>query len=443
MEMDVFEGWQSDPDDFAARLAAYGTREQAIAEDEGIGFDYGTFDSPYSIDPTATTQPVYSKAKWGYNLEGDLVIIEPSRIIGHEPISSPIPRGPGQAQLDVEAGILPDEFALGSIGPAATGGGYADIWQQGLLGEKRHLPFDTDPRTFTVDAPAPDIIGFDPGMIASELGQRRELDFTDTYVPSLAETDAYGASIQPERDFAERASAIAPFMDFTETPERGVMERMADIIPFYDPQPVQAAAPAPIFESPEGWGGTVYEDPEVMPGRWYDEGAEGVRTRDRMALVGESGPELALFPNGTEIIPLDRKMKPAQAKRLRRRGEFAKAIDSFQFGGFVGDMGPEVTDLPPGAQVMPAGVSEMMTGRPTRAPRSLFRQAGMRAPSAQTISNLLPEEIEVYQEMGRLAGIPEKAFEREFRSMVPMGQGGTQQARFAPRRAGRTRYGSI
>jgi len=67
----------------------------------------------------------------------------------------------------------------------------------------------------------------------------------------------------------------------------------------------------------------------------------------------------------------------------------------------------------------------------------------MRAPSAQTISNLLPEEIEVYQEMGRLAGIPEKAFEREFRSMVPMGQGGTQQARFAPRRAGRTRYGSI
>ena len=136
-------------------------------------------------------------------------------------------------------------------------------------------------------------------------------------------------------------------------------------------------------------------------------------------------------------------MKSDQARRLRRRGEFAKTIDSFEFGGFIGDMGPEVSDLPPSAQVMPAGVSEMMTGRPTRAPRSLFRQAGMRAPSAQTISNLLPEEIEVYQEMGRLAGIPEKAFEREFRSMVPMGQGGTRQARFAPRRAGRTRYGSI
>ena len=108
----------------------------------------------------------------------------------------------------------------------------------------------------------------------------------------------------------------------------------------------------------------------------------------------------------------------------------------------VGEMGPELVDLPPGAQVMPAGITEMMTGRPTRQPRSLFRQAGMRAPSAQTISNLLPEEIEGYQEMGRLAGIPEKAFEREFRSMVPMGQGGTRQARFTPRGTGRTRYGN-
>jgi len=137
-------------------------------------------------------------------------------------------------------------------------------------------------------------------------------------------------------------------------------------------------------------------------------------------------------------------MKPAQAKRLRRRGEFAKAIDSFQFGGYVGDMGPEVTDLPLGAQTMPAGVSEMLTGRPTRRPRSLFRAAGLRAPSAQTISNLIPSEIEAYRELALTrGGIDQADFEREFRSMVPMGQGGTNQARFTPRRTGRTRYGSI
>ena len=121
---------------------------------------------------------------------------------------------------------------------------------------------------------------------------------------------------------------------------------------------------------------------------------------------------------------------------------FANGGTSFGGMAMVGEEGPELVDLPPGAEVMPAGITEMMTGRPTRRPRSLFRQAGMRAPSAQTISNLLPEEIEVYQEIGRLAGIPEKAFEREFRSMVPMGQGGTRQARFTPRGTGRTRYGN-
>jgi len=281
---------------------------------------------------------------------------------------------------------------------------------------------------------------------------------TPTVQPSTIEPwEIYQAidAYDPEPYFAGSIDFIEDeFVEPEPEPERGFMDVMADIIPFYDPQPVQAAAPAPapvpapapayvapeIFEEDMGF---VWSDPEPESAeRWYDEGAEGIRTRDRMALVGESGPEIALFPNGTEIIPLDRKMKSDQARRLRRRGEFAKAIDSFEFGGFVGDMGPEVTDLPASAQVMPAGVSEMMTGRPTRQPRSLMRQAGMRAPSAQTISNLLPEEIEVYREMGRMAGIPEKAFEREFRSMVPMGQGGTRQARFTPRGTGRTRYGN-
>jgi len=227
--------------------------------------------------------------------------------------------------------------------------------------------------------------------------------------------------------------------------------------PYFVPAP--APAPAPAYVAPEIFPedmGFVWSEPEPVvedyagtgaseAAYWgdYGEGARGTRTDDRLTLVGESGPELALFPNGTEIIPLDRKMKPDQARRLRRRGEFAKAIESFEFGGYVGDMGPEVTDLPLGAQTMPAGITEMLTGRPTRQPRSLMRPAGMRVPSAQTLGNLLPEEIEMYQEMGRLAGIPQKAFEREFRSMVPMGQGGTRQARFTPRRTGRTRYGSI
>ena len=227
---------------------------------------------------------------------------------------------------------------------------------------------------------------------------------------------------------------------------------------YYNPQP--DPAPAPVYTPPPA--PVIYPEdiPDVPVIDYYDAPepiyydhrtggggmrgmARGGRTNESLSLVGESGPELALFPNGTEIIPLDREMQPNQKKRLRRRGAFANAIDSFEFGGYVGGMGPRVADLPASAQTMPAGITEIMSGRPTRAPRSLMRQAGMRAPSAQTISNLLPEEISVYQEMGRMAGIPDKAFEREFRSMVPMGQGGTRQARFTPRSTGRTRYGSI
>ena len=211
---------------------------------------------------------------------------------------------------------------------------------------------------------------------------------------------------------------------------------------FSVPTPMPVAAPVAPTPMPAP-APVVVEDPNAYAGRWYDEGADGMRTRNRLSLVGESGPELALFPNGTEIIPLDREMKPDQKRRLRRRGAFADAIDSFQFGGMVGGMGPEVSDLPLGAQTNIAGVTEMLSGRPTRRPRSLFRTAGLRAPSAQTISNLIPSEIEAYQELALTkGGIGQADFEREFRSMVPMGQGGVNQARFTPRGTGRTRYGS-
>ena len=66
----------------------------------------------------------------------------------------------------------------------------------------------------------------------------------------------------------------------------------------------------------------------------YGEADGGITTGDRVTLVGESGPEIALFPDGTEIIPLDRDMKPDQKRRLRRRG-----VRGMQEGGLV--FGPD------------------------------------------------------------------------------------------------------
>lgn len=185
----------------------------------------------------------------------------------------------------------------------------------------------------------------------------------------------------------------------------------ADIVPYVAPTPVPTPTPSTPAPIP-----TPTTMPEIIP------------------LPSPTPPRVPTPPAPTEWAPTP---------------NWNPLFDAFQFGGYseggmamVGEEGPELVDLPEGAQVYPAGVTELLTGRPTRRPRSLFRPAGMRVPSAQAISNLLPEEMEVYQELGRLAGIPEKAFEREFRSAVPMGQGGTRQARFAPRQTGRTRYGT-
>ena len=415
-------------DDFLQASGPARSFEEILAESLNRDFQYGGVIDADADMPAyeARGAPIYSEAKYGYDLDNNLIVTEPSKLIGYESIQRP-----GQAELDVIAGRLPFEEALGSYGPASYGDREVDVWQTGVLGEKRNLPFTDSPLP-------PEISGYD--IFQSE----------DDSSPTFAEMDSLGGSLAWDEPDPEPL-----FYNLEADPDPDPEPFDSGQFFYQEPEPFdpgeffyQEPEPVEVFEPPEDWGAPVPEDPEDYAGRWYDEGAKGTRTGDRFTLVGEEGPELALFPRGTEIVPLNRPAKPKQRRRLRNN--FADAIDSFAFGGFsnggpalVGEMGPELVDLPPGAQVMPAGITEMMTGRPTRAPRSLFRQAGMRAPSAQTIGNLLPEEIEVYQEMGRLAGIPEKAFEREFRSMVPMGQGGTRQARFTPRGTGRTRYGSI
>jgi len=82
----------------------------------------------------------------------------------------------------------------------------------------------------------------------------------------------------------------------------------------------------------------------------------------------------------------------------------------------------------------PAGVQQVMAGRPIEQPRSLFRPAGLRVPSAQAMRNLVPEEMEAYRELGTLAGIPKGAYEREFRQAMPGGQARVRRPRFQARR---------
>jgi hypothetical protein len=137
---------------------------------------------------------------------------------------------------------------------------------------------------------------------------------------------------------------------------------------------------------------------------------------DNTAIVGESGPELAIFPNGTEIVPLDRRMKPSQARRLRRRG-----IRGMQEGGLVFD------------SPLPLGIRQLQAGRSLGAPRGqLLRTAGIALPSAQARRRMLPSEQEAFGELGRLAGIPEGEFRQELGITTPSGAPRTGSARMLP-----------
>jgi hypothetical protein len=72
----------------------------------------------------------------------------------------------------------------------------------------------------------------------------------------------------------------------------------------------------------------------------------------------------------------------------------------------------------------PIGIQQLMAGRPLARPRSLMTAANMPKPSGQALRNMLPSEMEYYQKMGRMAGIPQADLEREMRSVMP---GGTRR----------------
>jgi len=141
---------------------------------------------------------------------------------------------------------------------------------------------------------------------------------------------------------------------------------------------------------------------------------------DNTAIVGESGPELAIFPRGTEIVPLDRRMRPSQANRLRRRG-----VRGMQEGGIVFD---NPLDSP-----LPLGIRQLQAGRSLGAPRGqLLRTAGIALPSAQARRRMLPSEQEAFAGLGRMAGIPAGEFQQELGITTPSGAPRTGSARMLP-----------
>ena len=122
-----------------------------------------------------------------------------------------------------------------------------------------------------------------------------------------------------------------------------------------------------------------------------------------LTVVGEDGPEIAMFPTGTHILPLGKATK----QDIRAAQATGRA---YQTGGIVfGEL--------------PLGLRQLQAGRPITPSRGyLSRAAGLTLPSAQALQNLTPESLEVYGDLAAQAGIPAGAFGQELRTTLPMGR---------------------
>jgi len=140
--------------------------------------------------------------------------------------------------------------------------------------------------------------------------------------------------------------------------------------------------------------------------------AHGGTVRNGTAVVGEEGPELIHHtPAGTQVTPLSEK---AEAK-IKKRG-----VPGMQEGGIVFN------------DTLPTGLRRLQRGQTIPASRGrLFRAAGLATPSSQSLRNLLPEEVDIFRDLGAQAGIPAGSFEREFQSGAAPGRH-TGLARFLP-----------
>ena len=121
-----------------------------------------------------------------------------------------------------------------------------------------------------------------------------------------------------------------------------------------------------------------------------------------LTVVGEDGPEIAMFPAGTHILPLGRATK----QDIRSAQATGRA---YQSGGIVfGEL--------------PFGIRQLQAGRPITPSRGyLSRAAGLTLPSAQAFQNLTPESRDVYFDLAQQAGIPSRAFGQELQTTMPRG----------------------
>ena len=128
----------------------------------------------------------------------------------------------------------------------------------------------------------------------------------------------------------------------------------------------------------------------------------GIVGNREITVVGEKGPEIAMMPPGTHILPLGKATK----QDIRAAQSTGRA---YQEGGIVFD------ELAPGLQ-------QLWRGRPITPPRGyLFQQGGLPLPSPQALQNLTPTVRESFYGMSGDIGISPADFRQELQAATPRG----------------------
>jgi len=155
-------------------------------------------------------------------------------------------------------------------------------------------------------------------------------------------------------------------------------------------------------DDPSQWT-TPASDLAKSMGRVQNRAGGGTVRPGEITVVGEQGPEIAMMPPGTHILPLGRATKQ-DIKAAQATGR------AYQQGGIVfGEL--------------PFGIRQLQAGRPITPSRGYLSQAaGLTLPSAQALSNLTPESRDVYFDLARQAGIPSRAFGQELQTALPSGR---------------------
>ena len=227
-------------------------------------------------------------------------------------------------------------------------------------------------------------------------------------------------NLGPSPSYQDVAAAITPLTDGQRT--------SADIAAFTDPQGTAAAAAqaeaaqasaardlaltekqqTPEHIAASGMGTQSSQDAmalirDIESKSGYTSRAGGGTVRPgEITVVGEKGPEIAMMPPGTHILPLGR----ASRRDIRAAQSTGRA---YQQGGIVfGEL--------------PVGLRQLQAGRPITPSRGYLSQAaGLTLPSAQALSNITPESRDVFFDLAQQAGIPSRAFGQELQTAIPRG----------------------